>query len=109
MTDKNIELTVFRLDPSVDREPHFQTFIIPGAMRGQTVMDALDYVYEHLDGTLAYYSHAACKQSICARCTLLVNGKPILACNALVTGDTRLEPLPKTRIIRDLVYDRGRQ
>jgi succinate dehydrogenase/fumarate reductase-like Fe-S protein len=106
MADKSTQLTVYRFDPSTDKEPRFQTYSVP-AIDGLTVMDALDYVYEHLDGSLAYYDHAACKQSICARCTLLVNGKPILACNAVVSGDTKVEPLPRTRVVRDLVYERG--
>ncbi len=108
MAEKEVQLTVYRFDPAADKQPRFQTYAVP-LTEGLTVMDALDYVYEHLDGSLAYYDHAACKQAICARCTLLINGKPILACNALVAGDTKVEPLPKTRVVRDLVYERGAQ
>ena len=106
MAEKTFHLTAFRFDPTVEQDPHYQTYTVP-LVPGMTVMDALDYVYEHLDGTLAYYDHAACKQSICARCTLVVNGRPILSCNAVVTGDTKVEPLPRARVVRDLVYERG--
>jgi succinate dehydrogenase/fumarate reductase-like Fe-S protein len=70
---------------------------------GMSAMDVLDYIYQNLDSTLAYYDHAACALGICARCTGLINGKPGLFCQTPVQGDVTLDPMPKRRVIKDLV------
>jgi succinate dehydrogenase/fumarate reductase-like Fe-S protein len=104
---KNIvKVTIRRLDPSVDLEPYFQTYLVPitGEM---AVLQVLDYIYEHLDDTLSYRDHGACAQGICKQCTLLINNKPSLMCQALVTGDIKVEPPSKFKVIKDLVYTRG--
>jgi succinate dehydrogenase/fumarate reductase-like Fe-S protein len=71
-----------------------------------SAMDALDYIYQNLDGTLAYYDHAGCSLGICARCTGKINGKAGLFCQTLVEGDICLEPTSPTRVVRDLVTER---
>ena len=106
MPEKLIRVTVPRFDPLVDEAPHKQTWEVPLTDR-MSVLQVLDYIYDNLDGSLAYYSHAACRQGICRRCTLVINGKPRLMCQTLVEGDITLEPPPKLRVIRDLVYERG--
>ena len=107
MMDKSIHVTVSRFDPSTDEAPYQQTYEVP-LMEHMCVLDALDYIYENLDSTLAYYDHAACQHAICRRCTVLVNEKPSLMCQTLVAGDISLAPPPKFRVVRDLVYERGR-
>jgi succinate dehydrogenase/fumarate reductase-like Fe-S protein len=110
MVDKNavtpIRVAVSRFDPSVDEGPYFQTFEVP-VVKGMSVLEVLDYIYENLDGSLAYYDHAACQQGICRRCTLSINGKAELMCQSLVEGDLNLEPPAKSTVVRDLVYKRG--
>lgn len=101
-----VRVTVSRFDPSVDEEPYFQTFEVP-LTRGMSVLEVLDYIYENLDGSLAYYDHAACQQGICRRCTLSINGKVELMCQSLVEGDLTLAPPGKFSVVRDLVYKRG--
>ncbi|MGC8837612.1 MAG: 2Fe-2S iron-sulfur cluster-binding protein [Anaerolineae bacterium] len=108
MWEKSVQVTVSRFDPSVDREPYLQTYEVP-FVEGMTVLEALDYIYEHLDGSLAYYAHAACRQGICGRCTALVNGKPSLICQTPVKGDIVVEPLARAEVVRDLVCQRGRR
>ena len=108
-TAKNVQVTVSRFDPSVDEKPYDQSYEVP-VIAGMSVLDVLDYIYENLDGSLAYYTHAACQQGICRRCTLVINGKPSLMCQTLVEGDLTLGPPPKFEVIRDLVYNkRGRR
>jgi succinate dehydrogenase/fumarate reductase-like Fe-S protein len=70
-------------------------------------MTALDYIYQNLDGTLAYYDHAACDLGICARCTGMINGKPGLLCQTILEGDVTLEPLSPPKVLRDLVTKKG--
>jgi fumarate reductase iron-sulfur subunit len=106
MPTQNVNITISRFDPSVDPEPYYQTFEVPVA-EGTAVLQVLDYIYEHLDNTLSYHDHGACAQGICKQCTILINGKPSLMCQNMVMGDTRLEPLQKFKVVKDLVYQRG--
>ena len=106
MSEKTISAKVFRFDPSVDKEPYYRTYEL-ALKPGSSAMDILDHIYEHLDGTLTYYDHAACSLGICARCIGRINGKPGFLCQTLVQGDVILEPVSKSRVIRDLVVERG--
>lgn len=94
---------MFRFDPHANKEPRYQTYEVP-LVEGMSVLDVLDYIYENLDSSLAYYDHAACRYGVCGRCTLVVNGRACVACQTPVTGDITIEPVPKSKIVRDLVY-----
>ncbi len=102
-----VNVTVTRCDPSRSPAPYEQTFRVP-LSEGMTVLQALDYIYEHIDPTLAYYDHALCAQGTCRRCWLLVDGEVTLACRRLVTGDLHAAPLPKFPVLKDLVSKRRR-
>ncbi|MFH1135334.1 MAG: L-2-amino-thiazoline-4-carboxylic acid hydrolase [Pseudomonadota bacterium] len=103
MSEKKIEVKVLRFDPSSGAEPFHQTYSVP-AGKGQSVMDVLDYIYQNLDGSLAYYDHAGCSLGICGKCTGRINGKPGLFCQTPVEGgELLLEPLKKDQVLRDLV------
>jgi succinate dehydrogenase/fumarate reductase-like Fe-S protein len=99
---KTIRVKVLRFDPSVDEAPRYQTYEVPFE-EGMSVMNVLDYIYQHLDGTLAYYDHAACSLGICGRCTAKINGRPGLLCQTLVTGDVTVEPISEDHVLKDLV------
>lgn len=102
MPDSTIRVKVFRFDPAVDKDPHYQTYAVPYES-GMSALTALDYIYQNLDGTLAYYDHAGCDLGICGRCTGLINGKPGLFCQIVLEGDAILEPLSKKNVLKDLV------
>jgi len=106
MTEKMQKICVSRFDPALDQTSYFQTFEVP-VVEGMAVLQALDYIYEHLDGTLAYYDHGACAQGICKRCTALIDEKPDLICQTKMRDGIKIEPLPKFKVIKDLVYDRA--
>jgi succinate dehydrogenase/fumarate reductase-like Fe-S protein len=105
MAKKIINVTVRRYDPSEDSEGHNQTYSVPidGEM---AVLQVLDYIYEHLDNTLAYRDDGACAQGICRQCTLLINDKPSLMCQTIVDGDISVAPPSKFKVVKDLVYVR---
>lgn len=105
MNIESIKAKVFRFNPDKDPEPYFQEYEVPWE-ENMTAMDVLDYIYQNLDGALAYYDHAACKLGICARCLGLVNGRPGLLCQANVSAEMTIEPPAGKKIIRDLVYER---
>jgi fumarate reductase iron-sulfur subunit len=102
MTIRTIHVRVSRFEPGTDKAPHFQTYEVPWYPR-MTVMDALDYIYENLDPSLAYHSHTSCHRRTCARCNVTVNSNPGLSCHTEINGDITLEPLPRFKVIRDLV------
>lgn len=102
MTSKNIKIKVFRFDPTSDSEPYFKTYEVPWE-EGMSAMTALDYIYQNLDSTLAYYDHAGCDLGICSRCTGRINGKPGLFCQTIIRNDTTLEPRVATRVLKDLI------
>jgi succinate dehydrogenase/fumarate reductase-like Fe-S protein len=102
MPDKIIQVKVFRFDPSTDKEPSYQTYPVPFET-GMSAMTALDYIYQNLDGTLAYYDHAGCDLGICMRCLGRVNGKASLFCQTRIEADVTLEPSANSQVVKDLV------
>lgn len=102
MPHKNIKVKVFRFNPKIEDSPHYDVFEIP-YIEGMSVLNALIYIYENLDSSLAFpYS---CRIGRCGWCTLLINGKASLTCTTPVKGDIVVEPLPLFEVIKDLVYD----
>ncbi len=84
---------------------YWQSFEVP-AKRGMTVLEALYYIKENLDSTLAF--RASCRMGICGSCAMKINGKPRLACETQVLplGDTiTVEPLDNFSVIKDLITD----
>jgi fumarate reductase iron-sulfur subunit len=105
MSEKLVKIKVFRFDPSLHKEPYYQIYEVP-VTKGMGVMGALDYIYQNLDNTLAYYDHAGCSLGICGRCTGRTNGKSGLFCQTLIQGDITLEPISASRVVKDLVMQR---
>lgn len=103
---KNTTFKVRRYNPEKDSKPHFDTFVIP-TTRGMTVLDALLYIKENLDSTLAF--RTSCRMAICGSCGMLINKYPHLACHTqieeLKTKTVTVEPLPNLPVIKDLVVD----
>ena len=68
-----------------------------------SVMDLLEYIYQNLDSSLAFFRHAACRQAACGKCGMRINGKPGLSCKVRVETD-KVELMPQNdRVVRDLV------
>ncbi|MDR0629291.1 MAG: hypothetical protein LBG24_06605 [Treponema sp.] len=92
---------------NIKRNGKVQSYEVPGKDSAVTIMQALDYIYEHLDHTLAYYRHSACGQGICGRCVVRADGKSVLACTAKIEPDTEtllLEPAG-SNLVRDLITE----
>jgi succinate dehydrogenase / fumarate reductase, iron-sulfur subunit len=68
-----------------------------------SVLGILDYIYDHIDSTLAFYK--SCRHGRCKGCWVLVNGKPVLSCEAVATDGMRISAVEKFETIRDLVVD----
>ena len=97
---KTVRVKVFRFDPAADREPHYDTFELE-AQKGFSIYNALDYIVENLDPTLAFY--ASCRIGACMGCLARVNGKVVRTCTTMLEEDVVIEPVKKEQVMRDLV------
>lgn len=105
MSTKTINVKVHRFNPR-DKNPRsrFQSYRVP-LENGMSILNVLNYIYENLDSSLAYY--VSCRIGKCTGCHVKVNGKVKLICTTLATQDMTLEPLPHYKVIKDLVVDRA--
>ncbi|MBU7043805.1 MAG: 2Fe-2S iron-sulfur cluster binding domain-containing protein [Theionarchaea archaeon] len=99
---KYAHVQVFRFNPEQDTSPVFQEVKVP-FQEHSTVLDALRYIYDHLDSSLAF--RESCLAGLCGLCAVRVNGTVCLACSTYMSESMKIEPLPHRKIIRDLVVD----
>jgi fumarate reductase iron-sulfur subunit len=104
----HITLEVMRYRPEIESEPAFRKYEVP-LRKDWAVLDGLNYVKDHIDGTLSY--RWSCRMGICGSCGMTVNGEPKLTCATFLTeyapGPVRVEPLRNFPVIRDLVVEIG--
>lgn len=101
-------INIFRFDPFMDTNFHFEKFLIPKD-KVDTLLDALIYIRDYLDGTLAFRS--SCRQGRCGSCAMHVNGEYVLACECrleTLKGKITVRPLAQLPVIKDLVVDMDR-
>ncbi|MGH7985744.1 MAG: succinate dehydrogenase/fumarate reductase iron-sulfur subunit [Candidatus Binataceae bacterium] len=101
-----IILEVARYQPEHDSEPTYQNYEVP--LRSDwMVLDAINYVKDQLDGSLAY--RWSCRMGICGSCGMMVDGVPKLTCETpletCAPGPVRIEPLQHFPVIKDLVVE----
>ena len=101
--DKLINVTVYRYDPEVDEAPHYETYQVPSGP-GVMVLDALNYIRESYDSTLRF--RHSCHMGKCGSCSVMVNGRPSLACWEMAEEGIVIEPLRGFPVIADLVVER---
>jgi len=96
--------------------------------KGISVLEALFYIQDHYDSTLAF--RYACRGAICGSCGMTINKVPSLACRVQISGikktkepknlpeikfgdlpkwdqenEILVEPMPNMEIIKDLIVD----
>jgi len=102
MAIEKIQVKILCCPPAGKGEPYYETFHVPlGNI--MSVTNVLQYINENLDGGLAFYM--SCQRGLCRGCQVRVNNRPVFACTHLVSGDIVVEPLDKTKVIRDLVIE----
>ncbi len=103
--EKNIEFIIHRFNPQ-DKRSYVSKYTIP-IKKGTTILQALIYIKENLDETLAF--RQSCRMGICGSCGITVNGKPKLACYTQVlhlnSNSLVIKPLSNFQVIKDLVVD----
>ena len=105
MAEKEIELKIMRQDPETDKGPRYENYKVP-YVDGMVVLDAVRYVQEHTDPTLAIRWN--CKAAKCGSCSAEINGMPKLMCKTRVDtiGDKiTVSPMAAFPLIKDLVTD----
>lgn len=99
-------LHILRSSPGQSTPPGFQTFEVEVEADG-TVLDALETIRLHQDGTLMY--RHSCHHSCCGTCACRINGTEGLLCLTRVRdvpdAPITLEPLRNFPVIGDLVVD----
>ncbi len=101
-----IRLSVFRFDPEKDDKPYMQAYEVPVTKPGMKLLDALNHIKWHIDGTLSY--RRSCGEGVCGSDGLNINGVNGLACITPIAGlkqPIHVRPLPSMHVIRDLVVD----
>jgi len=106
---REIEITVFRYNPQdKDSKPVFQTYTLTETP-GMTLYIALIQIWSKMDHDLSF--DFVCRAGICGSCSMVVNGRPRLACktrtNEFEDGKITLLPLPAFKHIKDLSVDTG--
>lgn len=103
MTGRIAKVKIARVDPDSDKRPQIVTYEVPYT-EGMRVAQALRYIFEELDGTIAF-RNSFCKRGSCGLCRVLVDKKPVLACKTAIKPEMLIEPLPERTRIKDLVVD----
>ncbi len=81
-----------------------ETYEVP-YVDGLTLLDAIAWIRRECDPSLAV--RFSCKANACKECSAVIDGKPGYLCAVRATpgATTRIEPLRKPRLIRDLVTE----
>ena len=101
-------VSVFRYDPSIHDEGHYDTFEIQiEDERLTTILDVLLKIQKEQDPSLSF--RFACRVSMCGSCAMVINGLERLACKTVVgdlkEGKITIRPLNHFPVVKDLVVD----
>ena len=95
---------VFKFDPTVDKEPRYETFCVP--YKGMSVLRVLETIYQDFDEELAFrWGCEGAGDCRCGACVVMVNERPALACRRTAEAEMVIEPHPGFEVIKDLVID----
>jgi len=100
---KEIKIKVFRFDPKEDDGPRLEEYPVD-YYEGMRIWRALDHINEKYRTNIAW--RLSCREYLCGSCTIMINGRPGLACKTAVEEGMVLEPLPYFPIVKDLAIDR---
>ncbi|MDP9357954.1 MAG: succinate dehydrogenase iron-sulfur subunit [Chloroflexota bacterium] len=100
-----VTLRIKRYNPDSDVKPHFEEYAV-NVEPTDRVLDALNEIKWHHDGTLTY--RRSCAHGVCGSDAMRINGRNRLACKILMRElgkKITLEPLIGFKVIKDLVVD----
>lgn len=80
---------------------HMEVYEVPDRP-GLTVLDAIFWVREHVDPTVAV--RFSCRSAnACKECLMSIDGTRAYACTTPAVGGMTVRPLPNKPVVRDLV------
>ncbi|HET7035801.1 MAG TPA: succinate dehydrogenase iron-sulfur subunit [Thermomicrobiaceae bacterium] len=100
-----VQLRIQRYNPDVDSKPHYENYTVDAAPDDR-VLDALNQIKWHQDGTLTF--RRSCAHGVCGSDAMRINGRNRLACKTLIQdvgNKVTIEPLLAFDVIKDLVID----
>ena len=105
---KNVRsFKVYRYDPEDGRNPRWDTYEVDLDACGPMVLDALLYIKNSIDPTLAF--RRSCREGVCGSCAMNIGGRNTLACthgHAETPGKAvQIAPLPSQPVVKDLIPD----
>lgn len=105
MGSKKVTFRIQRFDPETHRT-WVQEYRVPSSP-GMTVLEGLWHIVRYVDGSLSF--RYSCRGAVCGSCAMTINETITLAChtqiNSLGTEIIDIEPLPRMRVLKDLVVD----
>ena len=104
-THQNFKVEVYRFDPDIDKEPTYQTYMVPYEM-GLSVLNVLQYIYDNIDQTLSFYY--SCRIGKCNGCLMIVNGKTTSVCTTPAKPLMKIEPIKGFKVLKDLIVDQDK-
>ena len=105
---KNVKtFRIYRWDPEGTGNPVWDTYDVDIDAVGPMVLDALIYIKNHIDSTLAF--RRSCREGVCGSCAMNIGGRNTLACthgwDEVPGKDVQISPLPHMPVVKDLVAD----
>jgi succinate dehydrogenase / fumarate reductase iron-sulfur subunit len=100
------EFRIYRWNPEDGGNPRMDTFHVDTDDCGPMVLDALLWIKNKVDPTLAL--RRSCREGICGSCSMNIDGMNTLACTKgydEVKGPVKIYPLPHMAVVKDLVPD----
>ncbi|MEM3685429.1 MAG: succinate dehydrogenase iron-sulfur subunit [Conexivisphaerales archaeon] len=90
----------------VSRTDKIQEYVLEEVDEYTTVLEALLWVRENRDPTLAF--RYSCRMGLCGSCSMEINGRPRLACQTRLSDlqeKVSIRPLRGYQVVKDLVPD----
>lgn len=104
-----VYLKIFRYNPEAGRtKPTYDTYNVE-AEPTDRVLDLLEFVKSHMDGTLSF--RRSCAHGVCGSDAMRINGRNRLACKVLVKDVGRsitVEPILGLPVLKDMIVDMDR-
>ena len=106
---RSLQFSIFRFNPQAPGDgPRMEAFTLEET-EGMTLFIALNQIRERQAPSLAF--DFVCRAGVCGSCSMLINGRPGLACRTLTKSlpdRITLMPLPTFELIADLSVNSGK-
>lgn len=100
---KEYSLKVRRYNPENKNGSNQESFAMKGG-EGEKIIFGLNEIHKKYDSSISYL--IGCKTGHCGLCSMMIDGKPGLACMENLGRESKLEALKGLPVVKDLVIDR---